>query len=342
MSSTHWEPLFPHDAFSRTVMAKLDCKRRSATRPHTEIFVTYDDPKQDEKFVIKECYSKIDAITFKETMAKKFEHLMQWNHSNVIKYFGLELQQVKVLFDSKLIYRIASPYYTGGDLKMWAEKNVTPPMTGSGNHGELHVRHDAVGAFLRDLLTGLDFLHTSVKLVHCDIKPANLMLKQEGHRQVIIIDLDDAVLNDVGGEQSETDNACCTPCYAAPELIDCTALEGIAKAPPISCKTDIWSVGCVAIQLCTGAAPVVCQWQKAKDATNEWEGSYSFGKQLKTKENILYQVARLKAKPKLPDLGDDKLDQLLLSFIKSCLYFDMDSRKTAAELQIDDYFTQVN
>lgn len=87
-------------------------------------------------------------------------------------------------------------------------------------------------AFIKQILLAVRHLH-SLHIVHLDIKPENVMLKQRGDSQIKIIDFGlsreiepGAVVKDMVG----------TPEFVAPEVVNYEAL---------SPATDMWAVGVV-------------------------------------------------------------------------------------------------
>ncbi len=90
-------------------------------------------------------------------------------------------------------------------------------------------------ALVRDCLAGLAALHRQ-RIVHGDIKPANIMLKRSGNAKLI----------DMGSAFELDDpppNRACTPAYAAPEV-----LEGASCTP----RSDLASLGYVLIEMLAG------------------------------------------------------------------------------------------
>ncbi len=90
-------------------------------------------------------------------------------------------------------------------------------------------------ALVRDCLAGLAALHRE-RVVHGDIKPANIMLKRSGNAKLI----------DMGSAFELDDpppNRACTPAYAAPEV-----LEGASCTP----RSDLASLGYVLIEMLSG------------------------------------------------------------------------------------------
>ncbi len=90
-------------------------------------------------------------------------------------------------------------------------------------------------ALVRDCLAGLAALHRE-RIVHGDIKPANIMLKRTGKAKLI----------DMGSAFELDDlppNRACTPAYAAPEV-----LEGSSCTP----RSDLASLGYVLIEMLSG------------------------------------------------------------------------------------------
>jgi len=94
-------------------------------------------------------------------------------------------------------------------------------------------------AIIRECLAALAALHRE-RIVHGDIKPANIMLKRSGH--VKLIDLGSAI-----DYQHPPRDRECTPLYAAPEV-----LEERMSTP----RSDLASVGYVLIELLSGINPI--------------------------------------------------------------------------------------
>ncbi|XP_055347226.1 uncharacterized protein LOC129594536 [Paramacrobiotus metropolitanus] len=281
---------------------------------------------QNQKIFIKAVTAKIKREVFNSTFVPRIRVLLNLDHWNVTKYCGLALAEPVYCNENHLCHLTASLYYAGNDLRAWTKNNLK-------DTGVISPEH--IKQFLCHVLTGLHYLHVQCKhkIFHCDIKPQNLIVVHADQR-VVIIDFEGAAVN---GELShETENNCYTPIYAAPELLHCTALAPNEEAE-VCGKTDIWSVGCVAIYLATGEEPVICEWKGSTGpGTHEWE-NYSYGKKYTYHTSAVVSVGGRKGKPQLPELSSAEGDQNLLNFIKSCLMFDPEQRKSAAELLHDAY-----
>ncbi|GKV52628.1 hypothetical protein SLEP1_g59202 [Rubroshorea leprosula] len=86
-------------------------------------------------------------------------------------------------------------------------------------------------------LEALQFLH-DLGLIHCDLKPENILVKSYSRCEVKVINL--------GSSCFETDHLCSyvqSRSYRAPEVI---------LGLPYDKKIDIWSLGCILAELCTG------------------------------------------------------------------------------------------
>ncbi|GAA0140930.1 protein modifying enzyme [Lithospermum erythrorhizon] len=89
----------------------------------------------------------------------------------------------------------------------------------------------------RQCLVALDFLH-GLGIIHCDLKPENILIKSYQRCEIKVIDL--------GSSCFQADNLSLyvqSRSYRAPEVI---------LGVPYDQKIDLWSLGCVLSELCSG------------------------------------------------------------------------------------------
>ncbi|KAE8722819.1 transducin family protein [Hibiscus syriacus] len=89
----------------------------------------------------------------------------------------------------------------------------------------------------RQCLEALDYLH-ELGIIHCDLKPENILIKSYTRCEIKIIDL--------GSSCFRSDNLCLyvqSRSYRAPEVI---------LGLPYDQKIDLWSLGCILAELCSG------------------------------------------------------------------------------------------
>ncbi|CAI9766503.1 unnamed protein product [Fraxinus pennsylvanica] len=103
--------------------------------------------------------------------------------------------------------------------------------------GEVYFTMPRLQSITIQCLEALQFLH-SLGLIHCDLKPENILVKSYSRCEVKVIDL--------GSSCFETDHLCSyvqSRSYRAPEVI---------LGLPYDKKIDVWSLGCILAELCTG------------------------------------------------------------------------------------------
>ncbi|KAF2317594.1 hypothetical protein GH714_025080 [Hevea brasiliensis] len=103
--------------------------------------------------------------------------------------------------------------------------------------GEVYFTMPRLQSITIQCLEALQFVH-GLGLIHCDLKPENILVKSYSRCEVKVIDL--------GSSCFETDHLCSyvqSRSYRAPEVI---------LGLPYDKKIDIWSLGCILAELCTG------------------------------------------------------------------------------------------
>lgn len=103
---------------------------------------------------------------------------------------------------------------------------------------------------LKTLSMSMKLVH-SVEIVHGDLKPDNILISEtKGHKLVCkIIDFDDSYFSK---KPPLPENTVGTEPYWSPELAVYKISGDVDKAPIITCKSDIFALGLIFHQYCTG------------------------------------------------------------------------------------------
>jgi len=143
--------------------------------------------------------------------------MSQINHPNVTRCEEILLEKNKLLLKMKLMKC---------DLNTLIEKQ----------------EYDARNLFIQ-IASGLKYLH-SKDVVHCDLKPANILYRKSHKRETVkISDFNSAQVGKI------CDTAGCTSWYMAP--------ESIISAMYDKCS-DIWSLACILFEMLTGHVLFPC------------------------------------------------------------------------------------
>ncbi|KAI8629175.1 MAP kinase [Xylariaceae sp. FL1651] len=207
------------------------------------------------------------------------------DHPNVVSYYGIEVHRDRVY--------IFMEFCSGGSLAGLLE------------HGRIE-DEQVVMVYALQLLEGLAYLHES-HIAHRDIKPENILLDHNGVIKYVDFGAAKVIARQgrtlVHGTAASKPNKSMTgtPMYMSPEVIK-------GENPGHAGAVDVWSLGCVILEMITGRRP----WS---NLDNEWA--------------IMYNIAQGNP-PQLP--SPDQLSPQGIDFLQRCFVRDPRKRASAVEL----------
>lgn len=212
------------------------------------------------------------------------------DHPNVVSYYGIEPHRDKVY--------IFMEYCDGGSLAALLE------------HGRIE-DETVIMVYALQMLEGLAYLHER-QVVHRDIKPENILLDHDGIIKFVDFGAAKVIARQTGGTVAaglapgRQNSMQGTPMYMSPEVIRGSSSGRLGSA-------DIWSLGCVILEMATGRRP----WAVLD---NEWA--------------IMYNIAQGNT-PALPTT--EQLSEPGIAFLKKCFDRDPNKRASAAEALQDPW-----
>ncbi|KAH9926195.1 uncharacterized protein B0H18DRAFT_876670 [Fomitopsis serialis] len=209
-------------------------------------------------------------------LEREIELLQELQHENIVQYLS------SCIDDDHL--NIFLEYVPGG--------SVTSVLRNYGAFEEPLVRN-----WVRQILLGLNYLHER-DIIHRDIKGANMLVDNKGGIKISDFGISKKVEDNLlPGHRAHRPSLQGSVFWMAPEVVKQTAYTQ---------KADIWSVGCLVVEMLTGEHP----WAQL------------------TQMQAIFKVYRLFAKPTIPaDISPEAENFLQLTF-----ELNHEARPSAAEL----------
>ena len=209
-----------------------------------------------------------DKTKMKEMVAAlnvEIDTMKDLEHPNIVQYLGCEHKEFSI--------SIFLEYISGGSVGSCLRK-----------HGKFE--ESVVASLTRQVLDGLAYLHTE-GILHRDLKADNILLDTDGTCKIsdfgISKKTDDIYGNDV------TNSMQGSVFWMAPEVIR-------SQGHGYSAKVDIWSLGCVVLEMFAGRRP----WSKEEAV------------------GAIFKLGSLNEAPPIPDDVSTAISPAALSFMLDC------------------------
>ncbi|WVR04428.1 hypothetical protein IAU60_001431 [Kwoniella sp. DSM 27419] len=209
-------------------------------------------------------------------LEREIELLKELQHENIVQYLdsSADGQNLNIFLE----------YVPGG--------SVAALLSNYGAFEEALVKN-----FVRQILTGLNYLHER-EIIHRDIKGANILVDNKGGIKISDFGISKKVeSNLITGLKANRPSLQGSVFWMAPEIV---------KQTSYTSKADIWSVGCLVVEMLTGTHP----WADL------------------TQMQAIFRIGSQAPTPVMPaDISPEAAD-----FLQQTFEIDHDARPTAAQL----------
>ncbi|KAF6766134.1 STE/STE11 protein kinase [Ephemerocybe angulata] len=219
--------------------------------------------------------------TVVQALKMESETLKDLDHPHIVQYLGFE--------ETPTNLSIFLEYVPGGSIGSVLHKH--------GKFDEYVVR-----SFTEQILDGLEYLH-SKGILHRDLKADNILVEMTGVCKISDFGISKRTDDIYGGAFTAMQG---TVFWMAPEVIN-------TQKGGYNFKIDIWSVGCVVLEMWGGRRP--------------WTGQEMVA--------VMFKLYQAKLPPPVPD--DVRLSELADDFRLKCFAINPDERPSAAELKRHPY-----
>ncbi|XP_055333819.1 uncharacterized protein LOC129585237 isoform X2 [Paramacrobiotus metropolitanus] len=246
-------------------------------------------------------------------LTQRLEPFLHLKHVNVVRHLHHQTVITRQLPEqrngeqtSMPQYQILMEYCSGGTLHSYARDNI---MSAS-----------LIQKWTQQLVSGLTYLHKQ-QCVHRDIKSENIFLSTPDAHNCDLKIGDLGNVKRIVAQFTDSSEISCekgTYEFMSPEMIT-------GNPALVGRRTDVWSLGCVVIQMITGHAPY---FYKVLPQGKEV--------QLTSGTAIMYFVGKLGGMPRIPN----GLPEPMRRFVERCLIRSVRERPYAPDLQGDAFLLE--
>ncbi|KAM0327250.1 hypothetical protein ACHAQA_006385 [Verticillium albo-atrum] len=234
---------------------------------------------QGDKNKMKELVAALD---------QEIETMQHLDHDNIVQYLGCERKETSI--------SIFLEYISGGSIGSCLRK-----------HGKFE--ESVVSSLTSQILNGLAYLHRE-GILHRDLKADNILLDLDGTCKISDFGISKKTDNIYGNDKSN--NMQGSVFWMAPEVIR-------SEGTGYSAKVDIWSLGCVVLEMFAGRRP----WSKEEAV------------------GAIYKIANGETPP-IPDEVRETISPLAIAFMLDCFTVNPHERPTADVLLSQHPFCELD
>ncbi|KAK2014403.1 Pkinase-domain-containing protein [Colletotrichum eremochloae] len=232
-----------------------------------------------------------DKAKMRELVAaldQEIETMQHLDHVNIVQYLGCERKETSI--------SIFLEYISGGSIGSCLRK-----------HGKFE--ESVVSSLTRQMLSGLAYLHRE-GILHRDLKADNILLDLDGTCKISDFGISKKTDNIYGNDKSNSMQG--SVFWMAPEVIR-------SEGKGYSAKVDIWSLGCVVLEMFAGRRP----WSKEEAV------------------GAIYKIANGETPP-IPDEVRETISPLAIAFMLDCFTVNPLERPTADVLLSQHPFCELD
>lgn len=228
-----------------------------------------------------------DKDKMKEMVAaldQEIDTMQHLEHPNIVQYLGCERKEYSI--------SIFLEYISGGSVGSCLRK-----------HGKFE--ENVVSSLTRQTLAGLAYLHEQ-GVLHRDLKADNILLDVDGTCKISDFGISKKTDNIYGNDVTNSMQG--SVFWMAPEVIR-------SQGQGYSAKVDIWSLGCVVLEMFAGRRP--------------WSKEEAIG--------AIYKLGSLNQAPPIPDDVSSAISAPAVGFMLDCFTIDPSDRPTAERLRMHQF-----